>query len=52
MVELELDKQFLILEALNFFSSRPFSFTISVGKGFTDSFFKFLDSFDRSAEVF
>ena len=52
MVELESDRQFSVLGALNFFLSWPFSFTVPVGEGFTDPFFGFLDFFSKSAEVF
>jgi hypothetical protein len=45
------DRQFPVSEALNFFSPRPFFFTIPVGKGSTDPFFRFLDFSDRNAEM-
>ena len=51
MVELELDKQFPALKALNSSSPRPFFFTVPVGEGFTNPFFRLLDSSGRSAEV-
>jgi hypothetical protein len=51
-VELESDKQLFILGALNSFSPRFFSFTVPVGERFIDPFFRFLDSPDKSAEVF
>jgi hypothetical protein len=44
--------QFFTLKILNFFSPRPFSFTISVGKkGFINPFFKLLDSLNKNAEM-
>jgi hypothetical protein len=44
--------QFFILKTLNFFSPRPFSFTIPVGReGFTNPFFKLLNFSDKSAEI-
>jgi hypothetical protein len=53
MDEMLSDGQFLVLRILNFFSFRSFSFTVPVGgEGFTDLFFRFLDSFGRNAEVF
>ena len=49
---LEGDKQFFILEILNFLSSRSSFFTISVKrKGFTNPFLRFLDFFSKSTEV-
>jgi hypothetical protein len=49
---LEKDRQFLILKALNFFSPRPFSFIIPVGKeGFTNPFLGLLNSPGKSAEM-
>jgi hypothetical protein len=46
------DGQFPVLKALNFFSSRPSSFTVSVGgEGFIDLFLGFLDFPGKSAEV-
>jgi len=46
------DGQLPAPEALNFFLSRPSSFTVSVrGKRFINPFLRLLNSFDRSAEV-
>jgi hypothetical protein len=46
------NKQFLTLKTLNSFSPRFFSFTISVGKkGFTDPFFKLLNSPGKNAKM-
>jgi hypothetical protein len=46
------DEQFPALGALNFFSSRSFSFTVPVRrKGFTDPFFRLLDSSNKSAKM-
>jgi hypothetical protein len=47
----EKDKQFFTLKALNSPSPRPFFFTVSVGEGFTDPFFRLLDSPDKNAEI-
>jgi hypothetical protein len=45
--------QFPVLRILNFFPSRSFSFIIPVGgEGFINSFFKLLDSSDKSIEMF
>jgi hypothetical protein len=50
---IEGDGQLLVLKILNSFSSRFFSFTVPVeGEGFINSFFRFLDSFDRNVEIF
>jgi hypothetical protein len=55
--ELEMDKilsnrQLSALKALNFFSSRSFSFTVPVGgKGFINLFFRLLDFFSKNAEM-
>jgi hypothetical protein len=44
--------QFFILKALNSPSSRFFSFTIPVGgEEFTNSFFKLLNSLDKSIKM-
>jgi hypothetical protein len=56
ILELEIDKilsdrQFPVPGILNFLSPRPFSFTVPIGEGSTDSFFRLLDSPGRSAEV-
>jgi hypothetical protein len=46
------NRQFLILKALNSLSPRLSFFTIPVGKeGFTNPFFKLLDSPDKNAEI-
>jgi hypothetical protein len=45
--------QFLILKVLNSLLLRPFSFTVPVGeKGFTDPFFRLLDSPGKSIKMF
>ena len=57
ILELEIDKilsdrQLSVLGALNSFSPRPSSFTVPVeGEGFTDPFFRLLDSPNKNAEV-
>jgi hypothetical protein len=56
ILELEIDeilsdKQFLALKALNFFSSRPFSFTVSVGERSINLFLRLLNFPDKSAEM-
>jgi hypothetical protein len=44
--------QLFILKALNFFSPRPFSFTVSVKRErFTNPFLKFLDFLNRNIEM-
>ena len=43
--------QLPVLEILNSFSPRPFSFTVLIGKGSTDLFFGLLNSSDRSVEM-
>jgi hypothetical protein len=45
------DRQFPVLKALNSLSSRFSSFIVSVGKGFTNLFFRLLDFSDKSAEM-
>jgi hypothetical protein len=50
-MELESDKQFPAPETLNSPSPRFSSFTVPVGEGSTDSFFKLLDSPGRNAEM-
>jgi hypothetical protein len=57
ILELEIDKmlsdrQLPVPKTLNFFSPRPFSFTVPVGKRSTNSFFRFLDFSGRNAEMF
>jgi len=49
---LEKDRQFLVLKALNSFSSRPSSFTVPIrGEGSTNPFFKLLVSPGKSVKV-
>jgi hypothetical protein len=49
---IERNGQFPILKTLNFFSSRFFSFTVSVGReGFINPFFRLLDSPNKSAKM-
>jgi len=46
------DRQLPILKALNFFSSRLFSFIVSVGKErFTNPFFRLLDFSNKNIEM-
>jgi len=47
------DRQFPVLKTLNFFLSRPFSFTVPVGgEESINPFFRLLDSFSKNAEMF
>jgi hypothetical protein len=46
------NRQFFILKALNFLSSRFFSFTVSIGKkGSINPFLGFLDFPDKNIEM-
>jgi len=56
ILEFEIDKiisdeQLSVSGALNFFSPRPFSFTVPIGKRSTDPFLRLLDSSNKSAEM-
>jgi hypothetical protein len=56
ILELEINKilsnkQLPVLEILNSLSFRSFSFTVPVGKGSIDPFFRLLNSPNRSAEM-
>jgi hypothetical protein len=45
-------KRIILLRALNFPSSRSFFFiNLVIGEGFTDPFFRLLDSFDKNIKV-
>jgi tRNA(Ile)-lysidine synthase TilS/MesJ len=51
IVELKSDGQLPALKALNSLSPRPSSFTVLVGKGFTNPFFRLLNFPGKNAEM-